>query len=219
MERNITSLFEHAFCINLDRRPDRWQQAQEEFKKVGLEVQRYSAVDGPKILPDEVAHNYKGYKRDRDPKAIIGCLRSHRNLYTMALDNNWQELAVFEDDVLFKNNFKELLSHYAEQLPTDWLMLFLGCVPLKVDSFSSNLKKVYRGWTTHAYIIRREACEMLEKILADNEHRPIDLSWGPVLNTGRVFTMWPFLAIQRETYSDIMRTTRSPFTGKYTLDD
>lgn len=217
MERDIDSLFEHSFCINLDRRPDRWQQAKEEFDKAGLRVNRFSAFDGPECLSDTVSEEYRGYKVDRDPKAIIGCLRSHRILYTTMLDAGWQEMAVFEDDVIFKEDFKSKFIDCYRQLPTDWLILFLGCIPLKVDTFSKNLRKVHNCWTTHAYIIRAEACEMLEEILLHNEHRPIDLSWGPILDTGRVFTCWPFLAIQRESYSDIMKTTRSPFTGKYTL--
>jgi len=217
--RNIDTLFKHSFCINLDRRPDRWEKSKDEFDKVGLSVNRYSAVDGPEVLSDDISKKYRGYKVDRDPKAIIGCLRSHRNLYTMALTAGWQEMAVFEDDVVFKNDFRSLFETFCDQLPVDWLMLFLGCIPLKISNFSNNLRVVQNCWTTHAYIIRREACEMLETILSNNEHRPIDLSWGPVLNTGRVFTMWPFLAIQRESYSDIMRTTRSPFKGKYTLNE
>ena len=40
---NPFDYFDEIYCINLDHRKDRWQHAQEEFKKVGIldRVQRY----------------------------------------------------------------------------------------------------------------------------------------------------------------------------------
>jgi GR25 family glycosyltransferase involved in LPS biosynthesis len=43
----VMQRFDAIYCINLDRRTDRWEQASEEFKKAGINhVHRWSAVDG-----------------------------------------------------------------------------------------------------------------------------------------------------------------------------
>ena len=42
----LNNYFDKIICINLDRRPDRWREAQEQFKKAGITVERFSAVDG-----------------------------------------------------------------------------------------------------------------------------------------------------------------------------
>lgn len=39
--------FDEIFCINLDRRADRWELAQKEFNKLGIlnKVTRFSAIE------------------------------------------------------------------------------------------------------------------------------------------------------------------------------
>ena len=41
----MTSFIEGCFYINLDRRPDRRAEVEEEFKKMELVVERFSAID------------------------------------------------------------------------------------------------------------------------------------------------------------------------------
>ncbi len=55
------SHFEAIYCVNLDRRPDRWEAVQQEFKKIGIQdrVIRFSAIETPN-------------------QGAIGCLLSHR---------------------------------------------------------------------------------------------------------------------------------------------
>ncbi|MFZ9376809.1 MAG: glycosyltransferase family 25 protein, partial [Candidatus Fonsibacter ubiquis] len=44
--RVLNDYFEKIYCINLDKRPDRWESAKKEFLKHNINVERYSAVDG-----------------------------------------------------------------------------------------------------------------------------------------------------------------------------
>jgi hypothetical protein len=47
MKNILNLIFDRIYCINLDRRPDRWESFLEESEKFGLSgVKRYSAVDG-----------------------------------------------------------------------------------------------------------------------------------------------------------------------------
>ena len=45
-DKNPFDYFDKIFCINLDSRPDRWEQVQKEFDKVGIldRVERFSAL-------------------------------------------------------------------------------------------------------------------------------------------------------------------------------
>ena len=51
--KTINSHFNNIYCINLDRRTDRWEECLIEFKKHSLDVERFSAIDGKdlKSLP------------------------------------------------------------------------------------------------------------------------------------------------------------------------
>merc|ERR1719197_1084348 len=46
---------EHIYCINLDRRPERWSFMQEQFARLRMPVQRWSAVDGKKLNVSHLA--------------------------------------------------------------------------------------------------------------------------------------------------------------------
>ena len=46
----LSKYFDKKFCINLDRRPDRWDIVSDEFNKWGIkDVERVSAVDGKTV--------------------------------------------------------------------------------------------------------------------------------------------------------------------------
>ena len=56
--RSVNEMFERTLVINLDRRPDRWQEMQGQLDRVGIAAERVSAVDGS--LP-EVRAEYDAY--------------------------------------------------------------------------------------------------------------------------------------------------------------
>lgn len=39
-------MFEKVFCLNLEKRTDRWEECQEEFKKLPWHVERFAGIDG-----------------------------------------------------------------------------------------------------------------------------------------------------------------------------
>ena len=48
----ITDYFDKTYCVNLDRRTDRWDECMSEFTKYKLDsIERFPAVDG-KDLPN-----------------------------------------------------------------------------------------------------------------------------------------------------------------------
>ena len=45
-------MVDHVYCINLERRPDRRQEAEAEFMKHGLDVEFWNATDGKRDAPE-----------------------------------------------------------------------------------------------------------------------------------------------------------------------
>ena len=98
--------FNHKFCINLDRRKDKWEQCQDEFIKHDIQnVIRISGVDGnPENLPNKMI---------REPIITnIGCTLSHLNILKYAQEKNLENIVVFEDDCVFVDDFNQKFNYY-----------------------------------------------------------------------------------------------------------
>lgn len=191
----IAQAIDKIYCINLDSRTDRWQEVTARFEVVGIAdyVTRVSAF------------------MDVDPR--IGCQRSHVQCVKDAIENNFKNILIFEDDVQFVEtnvpNFSEIVSFL--QNNKKWELFYLGGSPMypawdkKGNIFRS------RFYHTHAYIINRRA---FAKILRCG--LPIDV-WLS-LNTIS-FGVYPVYAVQGASYSDIRKQDLShlqdAFINKY----
>lgn len=102
--------FDAIYCINLDRRPDRWEAMQRRFGKLGImsKVRRLAASDTP------VNHH-------------IGCALSHRRIIAEAKQQQLKTVLVFEDDARFSADAADVLALSLRELEgRDWQLLYLG---------------------------------------------------------------------------------------------
>jgi Glycosyltransferase family 25 (LPS biosynthesis protein) len=102
--------FDAIFCINLDSRPERWNDMQRRFAKLGIEprVRRLSAANTP------LNHH-------------IGCALSHRRIIAEAYRQGWQTVLVFEDDARFSPDAAKVLALSLRELEgRAWQLLYLG---------------------------------------------------------------------------------------------
>ena len=108
-----------AVCINLDRRPDRWEAFQRSCTMPGVE--RFPAIDGRMARPPAWWKQGGG---------AWGCMLSHIRILEQALmdgmDQRGEVLLVFEDDALFPDDFEERTTRFLEAVPHDWDQLYLG---------------------------------------------------------------------------------------------
>jgi hypothetical protein len=102
--------FEAIYCINLDREPERWEEAIRRFEQLGIaaRVRRFPAIDTP-----ENHH--------------IGCALSHRAVIEEARRYGLKNVLVFEDDAIFAPDALERLGEsVAELRRQEWQLLYLG---------------------------------------------------------------------------------------------
>ena len=105
------------YCVSLRRSIDRRVSVSKEFKKIGEKFEFFDAVDGKKIILPEIC---------KKPPGVYACMQSHLAVIRMAKEKKLPFVCVFEDDVVFCDDFQERIK-YLESLPGfDFDILCLG---------------------------------------------------------------------------------------------
>lgn len=181
-----------AFCINLDRREDRWAQVQAEFARLAWPVVRHPAVTAS-----------PGWK---------GCLASHREVWKSAVTAHLPVVAVFEDDVMFPADFIDIFDAALKELPANWLLWQLHSSRAKYRPLGQYVAQLLsRGWGTHGYLVTLEGCRQL---LALPENKVDSLITEDFrLTGGKPYGVVPpfTLCFQRGDDSDIAETAQTCF--------
>jgi len=199
LEMEIKKFFDLIYCINLDEREDRWEKSLEEFKKLNLNVERFSAISRP-------------------DNPVLGCFLSHIELIKEAASEN-KNILIFEDDVEFtcvsnKKEQKEFKLEYIEKaldelskLPR-WDMFFLGGNPMTYFyQISPHLAKLTRSYSSQAYGVNRHYAKGILPILENHMDVPIDVVYSDMLMPlGNMFITVPMVAIQKAGYSNLYKT-------------
>jgi hypothetical protein len=118
----------------------------------------FDAIDGQKV-------RHPPSFQATPPAGSWGCFRSHYRILEDALNNDLSSILVFEDDVLFVENFAARVDQFLRALPDDWEWIYLGGKHIQRNQglpFPIN-PEVYRPFNVHgcfAYGFRgREAIE------------------------------------------------------------
>jgi glycosyl transferase family 25 len=196
---NLTKYFDKTYCVNLNRRPDRWEKVKQEFNRIGVSgIERYEAIDGKDYDWTNIKYN---------PSLLVGelgLIETHINLIKDAIKNNYSSILIFEDDVYFTDEINKI-EEYMSQLPDNWDMLYLGGnhiygpPPPKVND---KILKLVKTYTTHAIAIKSN---LFETIIAMTEGRKkqIDVYYADLQTVYNVYGFTPNMALQTEDFSDI----------------
>jgi len=140
-----------AYCINLERNPERHATAQAEFEREGLDVEFFRGTDGKAEAPDGLFIT----------KSEWGCADSHIRVWRDMVENGHEMALVFEDDISLSPNFNLKLREIMAELPDDWDYVNLdpnGFYTVDVKQFSSRLMKGL-SLATSAYLIRHKCAK------------------------------------------------------------
>ena len=132
-------IFKHSYYINLTERADRRKHAEKELKKI--------LINNP-IRIDAI----------KDTPGIVGCLKSHiKALETFMVDTDDPFVAIFEDDVVFKNPDVTIKCVRDIADDEDWDVLLLGGMNDGAYEKYKNLPavRVQECMSCVAYIVRR----------------------------------------------------------------
>lgn len=209
--KTLTDLFDHSFCINLDRRVDRWEECTLEFSKWNLtNIHRISAID-----KDNLPENYPGIRLQRGSWGALGLLLTTLQILELALKNQYKSILIMEDDVYFTsevNNIENLISY----VPSNWDMLYIGgnhnyhskghrAQPISIND---HVLKCQHTFTTHCYAIKSHMYLPLIYSLSSFTN-PIDVTYADVQKSHNVYSIHPSVAKQREGFSDVEGTVRN----------
>lgn len=195
LKMDILKYFDKVYCINMDKRPDRWEQAQIEFKKLGIEndVIRWPGVE--------------------NEDGNLGCTLSHLSLIKHCKKNNFKKVLIFEDDVLFvENNTNKLKEAFGELFQIgNWDLFYIGStIDPNVGRFNrvtDNILRTNFAYTTHAYAVNSQAFDLMINAWENTiktGHNIVDTTLcRQIVSRGKSFVMDPIYAIQQPGFSDI----------------
>lgn len=151
---DLTEHFGGAFVLNLDSRPDRWEQFQERAAAAGITgFTRFRAVHGDSCPAP-------AWWRAGDN--AFACLQGHVRICQDALMDGLRSYVVFEDDAVFGQFFSVRLSEIMGRLKdVPWDQLYLGGQHLHVEAgppwpFCKGVVRCRNVNRTHAFAVNRQ---------------------------------------------------------------
>lgn len=191
---NFLKYFDKVYCINLDRRPDRWDNVKLEFDKWGINnVERYSAIDGKTI--ENESHLLDGE---------IGILQTHYDIIKKCKEEKLNNVLIMEDDVYFTEEILKF-DEYMGHVPNDWDMIYVGGnhtyghPPEKVNDKIIRLNNTV---AIHCVAIKNTIFEPLIS-MAPRRKKQIDGYYAQVQKSFNCYGFTPNVAMQIQGFSDI----------------
>lgn len=191
----LKKYFDKIYCINLERRLDRWNKVLVEFDKFGIsnQIDKFNAIDGNNIPNQTKLLNGE-----------LGVLETHIKLIEKCKNDKLNNVLIMEDDVYFTNEFNNLDS-LMSFVPEDWDLLFLGGnhiygkPPLKINE---KIIKTNHTVALHCVAIKNTMFDVILEIL-QKKSKQVDSYYADLQKGFNSYCFYPNLAKQSIDYSDI----------------
>jgi len=197
----LNEYFDCVYVINLRRRPDRLAHITRELEKIHAKFKLIEAVDGNIIECNKDVGNGWNYR------GVTGCAYSHRKIYTDALDNNYKQILVVEDDNVFMSGFNDMFESFIRQVPADWEMLYFGGNhQARTKAVNINVERLSHTYTTNCYAIKCHIIPVLLENLPEDMKKlavPIDVLLTTIQKRNKVYSHKPHICWQLSDFSDI----------------
>jgi GR25 family glycosyltransferase involved in LPS biosynthesis len=210
-------------CLNLDRRPDRWERVQgSPGFKAFPHIERWSGTDGktldiqndPRISVlvkhNVIRHTRRGHEFINTAGAV-GCYLSHASAYEWFAKSNDPVILIFEDDIDLPAGCYEKLKEYIAKTPllqdsTKWDMWQLGAniaegSPVSATDPTVDVKAFVLA---HAYFVsQRGVKRLLEQIYPLELHVDGYMSYLAKIDRLKIYASPSYLFYQAGSASDI----------------
>lgn len=204
----MNNFFDKIYCINLDRRTDRWDEVSKLFNKHNIVVERHSAFDGKK----ELTLPYPSSSE------LAGAI-SHRDVILKAKELGLKNVLIFEDDVEMVEDVNNVFNGIKDFIPNDWDMLYFGGNHVGgLIQVNQYFFKCLRTYALHMYAVNEKCYDLIIKYLSDKikwsleGKQPLkpsvaaDYFIGDLHQILNTYTIKPHLGWQKEGYSDIQES-------------
>lgn len=217
------TLFNHTIYINLKKRPERKKEALEELKKIG--ITQTLQTTHPTAIHLEAIEEENG---------AIGCTKSHIKCLEIAIANDWEQVFICEDDIVFTQPelFLQQLQKFIDNPPNpDWDLLMVTGNNNdrydKIENVDYCVKLTGFCQTTAGYIVRKhyynrllenykQGLEKFEKNPNEDKLYSIDQQWKSLQSNDNWYFIMPPTIVQRPGYSDILKI---PTDYRYVLSN
>lgn len=113
------------FVLHYSKLTHRKQYIIQQFKLHGItDYEFIEKFDKDEITDDECPEFSRDYVANR--RTELSLHLKHIYAYRLMVRENYDQVLIFEDDVILSNGFMDKLGLYMKQLPTDYDMLFIG---------------------------------------------------------------------------------------------
>ena len=200
---------DHIYYINLNQRKDRMLSIETQLKIFNLKGERIEAT----------------FIKDFPAK---GCTSSHIKCITNAIENNYKNILILEDDFIFvmpQDEFENKLKYFFN-IHKDWNVLLLNGSHVKSKKSSEYFSKIIKSSSTCGYMVN---CHYYKKLFLnytnsyDNikknsiDNYAIDKGWQSLQKTDNWYIFDPLAGYQDSSYSDIEKKFTNYFNQKYIL--
>jgi len=179
--------------INLDRRTDRRAELEAELEQMGIEAERFPAIE-------------------REPGGI-GCTASHIAVLKLARERGYEEVMILEDDFSFKVT-KDELEQALKSLPVYYDMVLLAFKLIRGIPSSPPLGRVFEAQTTGGYIIHSryyttlidrwtQGLALYEMYPEQHWNYILDQYWKPLQKIHTWYYFIKPIGMQRPSWSDL----------------
>ena len=144
----FNKFFDKIFVINLFDKTKRWKKVSSQFKRRGITVERFIAIDGRcKSQGDKAcAEKLKTFEMIYDVKIPANSKKLNGKIYPLKelvpassltigtilllraqVKNKWKHMLICEDDIELSRNVEKKFKQGVSELPKSWDLLYLGC--------------------------------------------------------------------------------------------
>lgn len=196
---------DHYYMCHYQKLTDRKLYVENVVSKYNIDLHWILDYDKEVLNEEELTKKFPFLFSDKNgkklSKAEISLVMKHYYAFQDTVSNNYDNVVVFEDDIILCEDFDKKLDMYINQLPDDYDILWIGtCCNLHSPQLNPNLNVYlnrHGSRCTHAYVISRQGCQKLLDFF-HNIYQPIDWYFNTAVRTLNMNNYWgePALSIQ-----------------------
>lgn len=242
IHNSLNKYFDEIFVISLKEETENRKLISKYFSRYHIDFTFVDAVNGFKDI--SIIQHYRKYmgwpynlnvvhpleqkyrkKLIKSPGAL-GLLKTYENIITYCLNNNHENILIFEDDVLFDKQIIQKYSDVYKTLKNNYDLIYLGAShhvwndPTFFDS-KNQFTKIYKapytidGSFAVAYN-RKIFTELLDVIKKKNA--PFDVCLRSIVDKNNSYIVYPNICVAETTkVSKISKTSRNLRSHKFNV--